>query len=142
MFYNWAMILALQPLPPETLILPLRGAAGAGFPSPAQDYAEDPIDLVDWLAPNRPSAFVMRVDGNSMAGAGIHSGDMVVVDRSKKPRSGMIVVAVADGGFVIRQLAKHGGVMILRSVSENPSTITLTEDVELWGVVVSLARKF
>jgi DNA polymerase V len=122
--------------------LPLRGVAGAGFPSPAQDYAEEPIDLSAWLAPNRPSAFVMRVDGSSMVGAGIHAGDMVVVDKAKKPQSGSIVVAVAEGGFVIRQLAKRDGALVLRSVCDAPSFIQVNEDVELWGVVVSLARKF
>jgi DNA polymerase V len=115
--------------------------AGAGFPSPAQDYAEASVDLVDWLAPNRPSTFTMRVSGKSMVHAGILDGDMVIVDRARKPKSGQIVIALHDGGFIIRQLVRGEGGFALKAMCAHGDTIEINEDTEIWGPVIGLARK-
>jgi DNA polymerase V len=69
----------------------------AGFPSPAQDDMEEPIDLGAWLVEHPAASYIMRVDGQSMAGAGINDGDLIVVNRAKAPRSGAIVVALVHG---------------------------------------------
>lgn len=66
----------------------------AGFPSPADDFTEEALELPRWLAPNPPATFLWRVTGWSVVGAGIHDGDLAVVDRSLSPVSGDIVVAV------------------------------------------------
>ena len=92
------------------LALPLAGErVAAGFPSPADDYVEVGIDLNEQLIRHPTSTFFLRVSGDSMTGAGIHDGDLLVVDRSLDPRPGRIVVAVLDGGFTLKRLARHRG---------------------------------
>src|ERR1700686_76960 len=73
------------------LMLPyFDGSASAGFPSPAEDYLETPLDLTDFLIENKAATFLMRVDGDSMKDVGILNGDLLVVDRSAQPTSGSI----------------------------------------------------
>ena len=64
----------------------------AGFPSPAEDYLETPLDLTEYLIENRAATFMMRVDGDSIKDAGIMDGDLLVVDRAAKPVNGSVVV--------------------------------------------------
>jgi len=118
----------------------------AGFPSPAEDLQEEQLDLNLRLV-QRPSAtFFMRVDGDSMADAGIMHGAILVVDRSLRPKVGEIVVAALNDGFVCKRLRLLGGVPYL--VSENASmaypAIMLIEDEGhvLWGVVLSAINEF
>ena len=92
------------------LRLQIVTAAGAGFPSPAQDWEETAINLVELLRLDRAASFVFRVSRHSMMDAGLFDGDVVVVDRDAKPGNGCIVIAVVEGGFVVRQLVMHGGV--------------------------------
>lgn len=114
----------------------------AGFPSPAQDDLEEPIDLGAWLIEQPAATYVMRVDGHSMTEAGIIDGDLIVVSRAEKPRSGHIVVALVHGDRTLKRLKKMDGRYWLVPEAEGfPSTI-VDEDVEIWGVVVGLARKY
>lgn len=84
---------------PVALRLQVVSTAGAGFPSPAQDWEETAIDLVELLRLDRAASFVFRVSGQSMIDAGIHDDDVVVVDRDAIPTSGRIVIAVVDSGI-------------------------------------------
>ena len=99
--------LLLHDLPFE--IVPLEArlllcSTPAGFPSPAADDIEEPIDLGTWLIEQPAASYVMRVDGTSMSGAGINDGDLIVVSRAKKPRPGHIVVALVEGiAWEVRQ---------------------------------------
>jgi len=81
-------------------------ANATGFGAAADDYMERGIDLNEQLIKNKPATFFMRVNGDSMINAGIHSGDHVIVDRSIKPLNGKIVIAVLDGEMLIRRLEK------------------------------------
>jgi SOS-response transcriptional repressors (RecA-mediated autopeptidases) len=100
------------------LLLPLAGErVAAGFPSPADDYVEVGIDLNDQLIRHPTSTFFLRVSGDSMTGAGIHDGDLLVVDRSLDPRPGRVVVAVLDGGFTLKRLARHRGRLRLEAAN-------------------------
>ncbi|MEY4132825.1 MAG: hypothetical protein RL592_883, partial [Verrucomicrobiota bacterium] len=84
----------------KPLALPLLGSrAVAGFPSPADDHMERRLDLNEHLVRNPISTFFLRVDGDSMSGAGILTGDLIVVDKSLSPRAGTIVVAEVGGEF-------------------------------------------
>ena len=98
------MLPTAQPVPLADMAPGLRlrpiGVAGAGFPSPAQDWEEDAINLAELLRLNRAGSFVFRIDGSSMVDAGIADRDVVVVDRDVTPRSGDIVIAIVAGGFV------------------------------------------
>lgn len=140
------LLLPMQPVPLAAVGPKLRlriiGAAGAGFPSPAQDWEDDAISLVELLRLDRPASFVFRISGDSMREAGIHDHDVVVVDRDARPRHGNIVIAILDGGFVCRQLVFRGAEPWLESRNARtryPARLA-DEDVELWGVVRASVR--
>lgn len=76
----------------------------AGFPSPAEQYQEPPLDLNELLVKRPAATFFVRVQGDSMIGAGIHDGDLLVVDRSLSPASGDIIIACVDGDFTVKTL--------------------------------------
>ncbi len=112
----------------------------AGFPSPAEDYIEGKLDLNLHLIKNPAATFYVRVSGDSMTGAGIHSGDLLVVDRSLDPVSGRIVIAVLNGELTVKRLAFAGDRPILNAENDNYPPIQVTEPQELciWGVATSV----
>lgn len=116
----------------------------AGFPAPGDDLVEEPLDLNDLLVENPTATFYVRVSGDSMEGARIFDGDVLVVDRSIEPETGHIVVAAVYGELVVKRLRKNPSGFIL--VSENdgyaPIVIGDTEGCFIWGVVVGSARVF
>lgn len=114
----------------------------AGFPSPAADDMEEPINLADWLIEHPAATYVMRVEGYSMTGAGITDGDLIIVSRAKKPVVGHIVVAVVHGDRTLKRLRRREGRFWLVPEAEGYSEIIVDEHVEIWGVVVGLARKY
>lgn len=128
----------------DTFVLAVVGAAGAGFPSPAQDWADCAISLVELLRLDRAASFVFRISGHSMVDAGIFDNDVVVVDRDTRPANGCIVVAIVDGGFVVRQLVYRAGVPHLESRNRRLSypPCVADETVEVWGVVRASVRDF
>ena len=116
------------------------GRLPAGFPSPADDYLEGKLDLNRHLIKHPAATFFVRVTGDSMIGAGIHSGDLLVVDRSLEPADKNVVVAVLDGELTVKRLFKQNG--ILRLLPENlnyqPIEIAPQQTIEIWGVVTSV----
>lgn len=122
----------------KSLKLPLFSAkVQAGFPSPADDHLERSIDLNEELVRNPASTFFVRVKGDSMRDAGIHTGDILVVDRSLTPSDRRIVVAMIDGEFTVKRFRKLEGKVFLEAANERFSRIELSGDQELviWGVV-------
>ena len=113
----------------------------AGFPSPAQDDMQEPIDLGAWLVEHPAASYIMRVDGRSMSGAGINDGDMIVVNRARKPKAGSIVVALVHGDRTLKRLLYVGGRHWLVPEAEGFADILVDEHVEIWGTVVGVARK-
>ncbi|CAI8169881.1 MAG: LexA family protein [Prochlorococcus sp.] len=121
------------------LSLPLAGEKiAAGFPSPADDYIDIGIDLNEQLIRHPASTFFLRVSGDSMTGAGIHDGDLLVVDRSLDAKPGRIVIAILDGAFTLKRLQRRNGSLVLEAANPNYPTIDLHNygDVEIWGVAV------
>ncbi|MFD1033145.1 LexA family protein [Sphingomonas hankookensis] len=114
----------------------------AGFPSPAQDDMEEPIDLAAWLVDHPAASYVMRVAGHSMVDAGINDGDLVVVSRAVDARPGDIVVALVYGDRTMKRLRRRGDRMWLVPEAEGYDAIRIDENVEIWGVVVALARRY
>lgn len=117
---------------------PLAGSrVEAGFPSPAEDFLDRPLDLNEYLIGNPAATFFVRVSGDSMRGAGIHHSDILIVDRSLDAEEGSVVIAVVDGDMVVKRLRRLGGRVQL--VAENPNypPIELSEgqDCTVWGVV-------
>lgn len=116
----------------------------AGFPSPGDDMVEEALNVHDLLVKNEASTFFVRVEGNSMEGAGIYSGDILVIDRSIEPVSGKIVVAVVAGGLVVKRLQKTAFGMVLASENPHyePIMINEQEGCMVWGVVTGSIRQF
>jgi DNA polymerase V len=116
----------------------------AGFPSPAADYAEDGLDLNDYLIRNKPATFMFTVRGDSMIGASIEEGDKVIVDRALTPKSRDIIVAVVDGEYTIKRLYKYRGRVELRPENPHYPPIVLKDgaDLQTWGVVVGVVRRY
>lgn len=116
----------------------------AGFPSPGDDQIEKVLDINDLVVRHPASTFFVRVEGDSMIGAGIFSGDVLVVDRSIMPRDGTIVVAAVYGEMVVKRLRARGNIHDL--ISENPEyepiIVSGNDDCTIWGVVVGSVRQF
>jgi len=130
-----------KPIPFEArtkLRLPLGSAeVRAGFPSPADDHMERSLDLNEHLVRNPAATFFVRVQGESMRDAGIHGGDILVVDRSLSPGDRQIVVAMLDGDFTVKRLRRKEGRVFLEAGNDAFPPIEISENQELviWGVV-------
>ena len=109
----------------------------AGFPSPADDFIEEEVALPRWLAPNPPATFVWRIAGWSVVGAGIHDGDLAVVDRSLSPVADDIVVAVIDGEHSLKRYRIEGNRAVLAFENPDLPAFALEDGAEatIWGVV-------
>lgn len=86
----------------------VSGSVVAGFPSPAEQYQEQPLDLNELLVKRPAATFFVRVQGDSMLGAGITDGDLLVVDRSLRPMDGDIIIACIDGDFTVKRYREQG----------------------------------
>jgi len=121
------------------LLLPFHlHKVGAGFPSPATDYIEDDIDLNAHLIKNIPSTFLIRVQGKSMNGVGIHNNDLLIVDRSLNPKNFSIVVANVNEELVVKTFVREKDESFLTSGSKKlKDKINLIENPEIfiWGIV-------
>lgn len=137
----------LQPaaIDPAVCILPLlQHRISAGFPSPAEEYVEKGLDLNTYLVRNKAATYFFRVVGDSMTGAHIHDGDMLVVDRSIEPKHGHIVLAVINNEYTVKRLYARDGMVELHA--ENPAYLSIRfkehEELQVWGVVVGTVARF
>ena len=113
-------------------------ANATGFGAAADDYAERGIDLNEELIKNKPATFFFRMNGDSMVNAGIHHGDVVIVDRSLKASSGKVVVAMLNGEMLIRRLEKTFNKIRLIPETNKLSVIDVdlnSCEFAIWGVV-------
>lgn len=122
----------------SSVVLPVaEGGICAGFPSPAQDYIEGGIDLNRELVKNPEATFFGRVSGDSMTGAGIDDGDLIVIDKSLQASDGDIAVCFLDGEFTLKRIHIEKDVMWL--VPENPKyrkiKVAPDQNFMVWGVV-------
>lgn len=124
--------------------LPLVDATiSAGFPSPADDYSEARLDLNKELISNESATFYARVRGDSMTLAGISDGDLLIIDKSKTPVNGSIVVCLFDGEFTVKRLKKMGNQFYLMPENDKYQAIKIEpqNDVTIWGVVTYTIKK-
>jgi len=128
----------------ELLIPIFTSRVQAGFPSPADDHLEDTLDLNTHLIHHQEATFFVKAQGDSMIGAGIHQGDILIVDKSLTPKNGKIVIAVVDGEFTVKRLHKYKGNITLKA--ENPEfediKIRGTDELIIWGVVTSVIHQY
>ncbi|MDX1530029.1 MAG: translesion error-prone DNA polymerase V autoproteolytic subunit [Rhodothermales bacterium] len=148
-----AAIVPFEPGPPLALPLFLERVP-AGFASPADDQVDRVLDLNDLCVEHPAATYFVRVSGESMTGAGIHDGDVLVVDRSLEPRSGDVVVAALDGEHLVKRLrvVEYGGregrpvtrrVYLEAEHAAYPSVeVKDGHDLVVWGVVTTLVHRF
>ncbi|MEE3597517.1 translesion error-prone DNA polymerase V autoproteolytic subunit [Pseudomonas aeruginosa] len=132
---------------PVTILGPVAGSGAslrlysskvsAGFPSPAQDHLEREISLDEILQIRAPHTYLVRAGGDSMIRAGIHDGDLMVVDRSREAEPGDIVIAAVNGEPTVKHLAKDGSQVVLRAENPRyaPRYILEGDELLVWGVV-------
>ena len=109
----------------------------AGFPSPAEDFKENTLDLNDYLIKNKSATFLVKVTGTSMEGAGIFEGDLLVIDRAAEIVDGKIILGVLNGEFTVKKLKLENQKVILYAENENFKPIEISDetDFKIWGVV-------
>ncbi|SFV32530.1 DNA polymerase V [Devosia crocina] len=140
------LIVSKWPVPISTVmgaLVPLVGrTVHAGFPSPADDFIEDMIDLNQVLVPNPTASYLWRVVGDCMIDVKIFPGDVVVVDRSLTPKHRDVVLVVIDGEPTLKRLNRRGGIMVLHNENAKlpPFTIAEGTEVSVWGVVTNTIR--
>lgn len=129
--------------PPELRLPLFAEGVPAGFPSPATDYVEDRLDLNELVIQHAEATFFVRAKGYSMLGAGIHDGDILVVDKSINAQHGHVVIAAVDGEFTVKRLYSQQGKVKLRAENPDYPDIDFAHDRELhiWGVVTNVVHK-
>jgi repressor LexA len=131
-------------LVPGSMASPVRvlGTVEAGFPSPAEEELVDTLSLDRLLVQNPEATFILKVSGDSMSGAGILPGDMVLVDRGQAPKSGDIVIAEVDGAWTMKYLKKRGENVALIPANPNYKPIRPKTELKIAGVVTAVIRKY
>lgn len=122
----------------------VSGSVVAGFPSPAEQYHEPPLDLNDLLVKRPAATYFVRVEGDSMIGAGIHEGDLLVVDRSLHPANGDIIIASVDGDFTVKTYRKDKGGIRLEPANEAYPAIIIKsgQQLDYFGKVTACIHSF
>ena len=112
----------------------------AGFPSPADDYLEEKIDLNRYLVKHPASTFLVRASGESMINIGIFPNDILIVDRSLKAENGKVVIAVIDGELTVKRYRKKGNKITLEAENDSYKSIKYNQEGEsyIWGIVTSV----
>lgn len=118
------------------------GTVEAGFPSPAEEELADTMSLDDLLIQNPQATFLLKVSGDSMSGAGILPGDMVIVDKGQTPKSGDIVIAEVDGEWTMKYLKKRGADVALIPANPKYKPIKPKKELKIAGVVTAVVRKY
>ena len=129
----------------EQATVPLvMSPASCGFPSPADDYIDRPLDFNELLIVNPSATFAVWIEGDSMKDAGIFPGDLAIIDRSVSPANGCIVLALLDNEFTVKRYRQMGGGVVLSPENKAFRDIVVGEeaDFQVWGVVKNTIRKF
>lgn len=119
-------------------------SVSAGFPSPADDFMDTELNLNEYLVRHPAATFFVRVKGDSMTGAGIFPGSLLIIDRSLKARQDSIILAVLNGEFTVKRIRREGAGFVLypENVDYQPVVITAAMDFMVWGIVVHVIRTF
>lgn len=126
----------------QPMTLPLFGPISAGFAAPVEEQAEELVTLDDYLVRDRNKTFLLRVRGDSMIEAGIHQGDLVVVERDRQPRPEEIVVAILDGEFTLKRLKRQKGKYYLQAENPEYPDMYALDELQVAGVVTSVIRRY
>ena len=115
----------------------------AGFPSPAADFEESKVSLDHLLIKNKEATFYAKASGNSMTGAGIDDGDILVIDRSLEPRNNAVAVCFIDGEFTVKRIKKTDEAVYLMPENSNYAPIQIAPHNEfiIWGIVTYVIKQ-
>jgi SOS regulatory protein LexA len=122
--------------------VPLAGEVSAGFPSPAEEELRDVISFDEYLITKQADSFLLKVDGDSMIGAGIMPDDLVLVERGREPKMGDIVIAEVDGAWTMKYFHKKGKEVYLEAANPKYPRIKPVAEMRLGGVVTAVVRKY
>lgn len=122
--------------------VPLAGGVSAGFPSPAEEELRDVISFDEYLITKQAESFLLKVDGDSMIGAGIMPEDLVLVERGREPKTGDIVVAEVDGAWTMKYFRRKGKDVYLEAANPKYPNITPVAEMRIGGVVTAVVRKY
>ena len=127
----------------DTTIPFIDSGISAGFPSPAEDFEEQGIDLNKELIRHKEATFFGRVKGNSMIDAGLNDGDLLVIDKSLEPANGKIAVCFIDGEFTVKRIKIEKDIVWLIAENKNyaPIKVTSENDFIIWGIVTAVIKK-
>ena len=120
----------------------LLGFVQAGFPSPAEEEMRDLLSLDEYLISNPESTFLLKVEGDSMVGAGINPGDLVLVQRDLAPRPGDIVIARIDNEWTLKYFERSKGKVVLRAANDKYPALAPRQELVMGGVVIANVRKY
>jgi repressor LexA len=126
----------------KSLSLPLFGPISAGFAAPAEEQAEEMVTLDQYLVHNKNNTFLLRVKGDSMINAGIHEGDLVIVERGVEPKVHEIVVGVLDGEFTLKRLRRDKGKYYLQAENDDYPDLFALDELKVAGVVRGVIRRY
>lgn len=122
--------------------LKLLGTVQAGWPSPAEEELIDTMSLDEFLIRKPESSYLVKVTGDSMTGAGIMAGDLVIVERGRTPKPGDIVIAQVDGEWTMKYFEKRNGRIVLRAANAKYPPIAPKEELTIGGVIVGTVRRY
>lgn len=122
--------------------IPLVGSVAAGLPTSAEENERDVVSMDEYLVDKPDSSFLLRVTGDSMIGAGIMEGDLVVVDRNRSPQNGDIVLAEVDGQWTMKYFRRRGREVVLEAANPAYPTIYPREELKIGGVITASVRKY
>ncbi|MGZ3594591.1 MAG: transcriptional repressor LexA [Syntrophales bacterium] len=122
--------------------IPVAGAIAAGYPSPAEEELRDIISIDEYLITRPESSFLVKVSGDSMTGAGIMDGDMVIVEKGREPKNGDIVLAEVDGEWTMKYFVRKGKEIVLEAANPKYPTIRPKNELRLGGIITAVIRKY
>jgi len=122
--------------------IPLVGNVAAGLPVSAEESGRDVVSMDEYLVAKPDSSFLLRVTGDSMIGAGIMDGDLVIVERNRTPKNGDIVLAEVDGQWTMKYFRRTGGEVVLEAANPAYPTIYPKEELKIGGVITASVRKY
>ncbi|MEN6467608.1 MAG: transcriptional repressor LexA [Smithella sp.] len=122
--------------------IPLVGNVAAGLPVSAEENAHDVVSMDEYLVDKPDSSFLLRVTGDSMIGAGIMEGDLVIVERNRTPKKGDIVLAEVDGQWTMKYFQRQGREVVLEAANPAYPTIYPKEELKIGGVITASVRKY
>lgn len=118
------------------------GSIKAGFPSPAEETLCDIMSMDEYLVARPEASFLLQVSGDSMNGAGIIEGDLVIVEKGREPKNGDIVIAEVDGEWTMKYFRKHDKEVVLESANTRYPPIRPQQELKIGGIVTAAIRKY